>query len=158
MNASEEINNIRRTIENETANRLSLEKNLADMERVVGEMKEKYSGIQKLEHMDFEKVEQEITAFRESIKNAEREMHLKVMDVITQQLNEFAKTLDKRIPDIMTKDEFARSLAEIKTRLQHVQAPDLTPLALRVGQLEREVVNISNMMHSMYNRVPIVVE
>lgn len=158
MNASEEINSIKQGLENETANRLSLEKNLSDMEKIVTEMKEKYAGVQNLEHMDFEQVEQEITAFRESLRSAEREMHLKVMDVITQQLNEFAKTLDKRIPDIMTKDEFARSLAEIKTRLQHVKAPDLTPLALRVEQLEREVANISNMMHSMYNRVPIVVE
>ncbi len=158
LNVKEEVEAIRRSIENETANRLSLEKSLADMEKNVAEMKEKYSGVTKLEHLDFEKVEQEIAAFRESVKSTEREMNMKAMNIITEQLNEFARAMDRRVPDLMTKDEFLRSLTEIKAKMQGIQAPDLMPMALRVEQLEREVGNIANMMNSMYNRLPIVVE
>jgi len=158
FNVREEVESVKRSIENETANRLSLEKSLADMEKNLTEMKEKYSGITGLEHMDFEKVEQEIAAFRDSVKSAEREMNLKAMNIITEQLNEFARTMDRRMPDLMTKDEFFAALGEIKTKMQGIQAPDLRPLALRVEQLEREISNISNMMHAMYNRLPIVVE
>ncbi|GEM_PF-5291803 len=158
FNVREEVESVKRSIENETANRLSLEKSLADMEKNVTEMKEKYSGVMKLEHLDFEKVEQEIAAFRDSVKSAERDMNLKAMNIITEQLNEFARTMDRRMPDLMTKDEFLVSLAGIKAKMQNIQAPDLRPMALRVEQLEREVGNISNMMHAMYNRLPIVVE
>src|SRR3989338_7903481 len=83
FNVREEVESVKRSIENETANRLSLEKSLADMEKNLTEMKEKYSGITGLEHMDFEKVEQEIAAFRDSVKSAEREMNLKAMNIIT---------------------------------------------------------------------------
>ncbi len=158
FNAIEEMEAIKQSVEEETTNRMSLEKSMADMERLVSGMKEKYGAVSKLEQLDFDKVEQEIAAFRESLKNAERETHLKVMNVVTEQLNEFARTMDRKIPEIITRDEFLASMREIKTKLRTVESPDLTPLALRVGQLERELANISNMMHSVYNRMPIVVE
>ncbi len=157
-NVKDEIEALKASIEKESVNRQSIEKNLSDMEDNISKLKDKFGPIAKMGDLDFEALKKEVGEFRDFLKNSEKDMHLKAMDLITKQLHEFAKSLDSKVPDLVTKDEFEERLSGIKLKLQDVVAPDMRPLARRIEQLELELGNISNMMHAMYNRVPIVVE
>jgi hypothetical protein len=158
FNVRDEIDSLRASVEKETVSRLSIEKNLSDMEDNLSKLKDRFGPIAKLDDMDFDTLRKEIGEFREFLDHSEKEMHLKAMDLITKQLHEFAKSLDKRIPDLVTKEEFEHSLADIKQRMQNVNAPDLRPLARRIEQLESDLSGIASLMHAVYNRVPIIVE
>ena len=70
----------------------------------------------------------------------------------------FAKSMDRRIPNIVSREEYVRQIADINQRMKTIDAPDLSPLGARVERLEKKIEEIAVMMRSMYNRIPIVVE
>lgn len=157
-NLKEELESLRKRMEEESALKLSLQKEMDDFQQMVADMKKKYSALKGVEHMDFEKLQDEIESFREKVKHAEQDSHMKTMNLITQQLEEFSKSMDKRIPEIVTQSQLQEHLGHMRKKMKNIQSPDLTPLALRVEKLEHDVERVVRMMEEMYNRLPVVVE
>ena len=88
----------------------------------------------------------------------ESNMKMASLKMLTQQLNDFAKSMDKRLPNVVSREEYVRQMADVNQRVRTIEAPDLSPLAGRVGALERKIEEVASMMRGVYNRIPIVVE
>lgn len=138
-------------VEELDVDRVSMEKRLHDAEDELTRMREVVSKIESVEGGDIAKLSTRL-------QDMEGNMKMTTIRLLTQQLNEFAKSLDRRLPNVVSKEEYSRQIAELNRRMQTIEAPDLSPLGTRVERLEKKVDEIANMMRSMYNRIPIVVE
>ncbi len=148
-NYEEEITDTRHTLEAETAKRLSLEKRLHEMETEMKDYHKKLEGINNIE---------EIANMGAKLHDMEKNMKMMSVRLLTQQLNEFAKNMDRKIPNIVSKEEYKREIADLNHRLKNVEAPDLAPLGYRVDRLEKQLTEVAGMIRGLHNRVPVVVE
>lgn len=149
-------------LEEESVNRFSAEKRLAEFERTlkerqsvledkVNKVSEIADHIENIEGLDIQKLSGRIN-------DMESNMKLDTVKLLTQQLNEFAKSVDRRLPNVVSREEYMRQIADLNQRMRTIETPDLSPLGARVERLEKKLDEIANMMRQMYNRVPIVVE
>jgi DNA repair exonuclease SbcCD ATPase subunit len=152
---SSQDDSLTRSIEEEAASRLSLEKKLEDLASAVADLKNKYHFAERLQNIDTDKIERDIESFNETTKNIERNTHLKTMELITQQIHAFAKSLDRRLPELVTREEMLKMSREAK---QPAAPQNELAMALRIENLEKEISNLANMMNSMHGRIPFVVE
>ena len=128
-----------------------MERNVKTIDSGLREMNDMMQKIKSLENVDISKVSNRL-------QDMESNMKMQTVKLLTQQLNEFAKSLERRLPNIVSREEYMRQIADINQRMRTIEAPDLSPLGARVGRLEKKIEEIAVMMRSMYNRVPIVVE
>ena len=156
------IREAKEALEEESINRMSTEKRFAEFERALRERQsaleakvnkasEIASHIENVEGLDIQKL-------GGRINDMESNMKLNTVKLLTQQLNEFAKSVDRRIPNVVSREEYMRQVADLNQRIRTVEAPDLSPLGARVERLERKIEEVASMMRQMYDRVPIVVE
>ena len=138
-------------VEELDVDRISLEKRVRGIEMHINEMRRVVGSIQNMEGLDMSKLSNRIN-------DMESNMKMQTVRLLTQQLNEFTKSLDRRLPNIVSREEYLRQITDINQRMRTIEAPDLSPLGARVGRLEKKIEEISVMMRSMYNRIPIVVE
>ncbi len=138
-------------LEDESVNRLSVEKRLGSMEAKVNKISEIAEHMENVEGLDIQKLSNRIS-------DIESNMKINTVKLLTQQLNEFAKSVDRRLPNIVSREEYARQIADLNQRMRTVEAPDLSPLGARVERLERKIEEVASMMRQMYDRVPIIVE
>lgn len=89
-------------------------------------------------------------------KELEKDIELKATKILTKYLNEFAEDLDKKIPiaDLVTKDEFKRSLAMIGG----ARAADIDHILRRIESLEGKMNDIVIAVKNMSSRMPVIVE
>ena len=145
----EDIENARRALDNEAALRLSMEKRLHEMDSSLREARDKLDGISHVE---------ELAGLGSRIHDMEKNVKLSSVKMLTQQLNDFAKSMDRKLPNIVAREEYLREVAEINRRLKTIESPDLAPLGSRVERLEKKLDDISHMIRGLHNRVPVVVE
>ncbi len=145
------INMAAEEVEDLDINRLSMERRVQLIDEKLRDMQGSLQKLGNLENLDMPKL-----AGR--LQDMESSMKMQTIKILTQQLNEFAKSLDRRLPNIVSREEYMRQVADINQRLRNVEAPDLSPLAARVARLEKTIDEVAGMMRSMYNRVPIIVE
>src|SRR3989344_1882486 len=145
------VREAKEALEEESVNRLSTERRLAGMEAKVNKASEIASHIENVEGLDIQKLSNRIN-------DIESNMKLNTVKLLTQQLNEFAKSMDRRIPNIVSREEYTRQVADLNQRVRTVEAPDLSPLGARVERLEKKIEEVVSMMRPMYDPVPIVVE
>jgi chromosome segregation ATPase len=145
----EEIENTRHALENEAAKRLSLEKRVHETEAGIAETQKKLEGINNIE---------ELAKLGEKIHDMEKNMKMASVKLLTQQLNEFAKAMDRRIPNIVSREEYTRQVAEIHHKLKAIESPDFAPMGVRVERLEKKLNDIADLLRGLHNRVPVVVE
>ena len=138
-------------LEDESVNRMSIEKRLAGMEAKVSKVSEVVGHIENIEGLDVQKLSSRIN-------DIEGDMKMNTVKMLTQQLNEFAKSMDRRLPNVVSREEYMRQIADLNQRMRTIEAPDLSPLGSRVERLERKIEEVASMMRQMYDRVPIVVE
>lgn len=138
-------------LEDEAVTRQAAEKRLRDVEATTNQMKRTIETIENIEGLDISKM-------NSRLQEIEGGMKMAAVKFLTQQLNDFTKSLDRKIPNIVSREEYVRQIADMNQRIRTIEAPDLAPLGMRVGRLESKIEEIANMMRSMYNRIPIVVE
>ncbi len=146
-----DIKEAKTALDEESINRISTEKRLGGLEAKLGRMDNVVNHIENMEGLDIEKISNRINDLESSMK-------MNTVKLLTQQLNEFAKSMDRRIPNIVSREEYMRQVADLNQRMRTVEAPDLSPLGARVERLEQKIEEVAAMMRQMYNRVPIVVE
>ncbi|MFA4819398.1 MAG: DUF3106 domain-containing protein [Candidatus Aenigmatarchaeota archaeon] len=150
-NLANEMKYAKETLEEESVTRQSLEKRLHAIETDMSQVRGVEAGQENAEKVD-------VTKLSNRIQDMESNMKLMTVRLLTQQLNEFAKSIDRRLPNIVSREEYLRQIADLNQRIRTVEAPDLAPLGARVGRLEKKLEEIAGMMRGMYNRIPIVVE
>ena len=90
---------------------------------------------------------------------------------MSEQLENFAKALDKRLPNAAMIEDYNRKLAELEkkvdsigstkstgTKIERVRSPDITKLAARVALLEKRLTELIALMKGFSSRMPVVVE
>ena len=107
---------------------------------------------------EIRKLRDETAEQQMKLHGLEGKIELAATRFFTENLEQFATSLDKKFPEFVSKRDYSRDLAEVSQRLKSIQSPDLSPLAERVMFLERRLTEIYDMMKSMSNRMPIVVE
>ncbi|HLC76581.1 MAG TPA: hypothetical protein VJH04_00080 [archaeon] len=145
------LNETEKEVKELDIDRASMERHVQTIDSGLREMNDMMQKIKSLENVDISKVSNRL-------QDMESNMKMQTVKLLTQQLNEFAKSLERRLPNIVSREEYMRQIADINQRMRTIEAPDLSPLGARVGRLEKKIEEIAVMMRSMYNRVPIVVE
>lgn len=107
---------------------------------------------------EMRKLRDETAEQQMKLHDLEGKIELAAMRFFTENLEQFATSLDKKFPEFVSKRDYSRDLAEVSQRLKSIQSPDLSPLAERVMFLERRLTEIYDMMKSMSSRMPVVVE
>lgn len=107
---------------------------------------------------EMRKLRDETAEQQMKLHDLEGKIELAATRFFTENLEQFATSLDKKFPEFVSKRDYSRDLAEVSQRLKSIQSPDLSPLAERVMFLERRLTEIYDMMKSMSSRMPVVVE
>lgn len=129
---------------------------ISSLGKRVREVEAKVHGIDK--NVDFNRLMKEINETRKLIGAFESETKAKALSFVAKQLGEFAEAVDKRIPELVTKEAYLHDMAMLNHKIQSVEAPDVSYLNDRIVSLEDKIREISSMVHDMYNRLPVVVE
>jgi len=88
----------------------------------------------------------------------DKEVEDKLNREIVKHMSEFAKAMDKRLPSIVSREEYMSFIKDVDNRLRNVESPDLTHLFQRIEMLEQKISQINTMTKDIYNRIPIIVE
>jgi len=143
-----------------------------EQDRKLGELQEKVtneleeddilmaSNLKKIMDMKNKLNEMEITM--DKIEEFQRERDRKIEDIVmsqtTKHLGEFAKMIDQKFPELVTKDEFRRLEDEVMRRIDIIEAPDLSHIEKKFDVLERQISQLVTMIRDVYNKLPAVVE
>lgn len=110
-------------------------------------------------HLDeIRNIRNEIAEHRKVIQNLKADLEIAASRFFTNNLEEFARALDRKFPGFVSREEYSQHLNQLTQRLKTIEAPDLSPLATRVGMLEKKLEDVHAMMQSLVRTMPIVVE
>ncbi len=151
QNALDQMKEMKFSIDEESTKRISMEKRLLEMEEEIHKNSQLGEEMENVEGIG-------LNSLSARVQDMEKNMKMISMKMLTQQLNEFAKAMDRRFPNIVSREEYKREIADLRQRVRTVEAPDMAPLGSRVERLERKVEEAIGMMKGMYNRIPYVVE
>jgi len=102
--------------------------------------------------------DQEVHRLLEKVNRFEKELEMIIMKEVDRHITDFAVNIDKKFPDLLTKDDFNRWADSVAVRIKAIEVPDVTPLAQRIDILERRVSEIANTFRLMATRLPVVIE
>ncbi|MEM7819698.1 MAG: hypothetical protein QXD48_02610 [Candidatus Aenigmatarchaeota archaeon] len=129
-----EIEDLRKLIDRVTTANASINKHLVELEHELSEIKSKKD----------ERLEMNVSGV--------------VNKLVAKNLEEFMKVLDRKIPHIMTREEYMRYISDLNKRIENIRSPDLSDLIKRIEIIEQNLNEISKMILSIYNRIPVIVE
>ena len=107
---------------------------------------------------DLKKTETEMKKALDHVQNFDTDMKMEATKLLTSQLSEFAKHVDRRIPAVVTRDEFSRSMIEMNHRISTVETPDFSHFNRRMQALESRVNEIYELLRTFGDSLPVVVE
>jgi hypothetical protein len=105
----------------------------------------------------------------EPVYSFDKNVELKMSSYMSEQLQNFAKALDKRLPNTALIEDYNRKLAELEkkinsigsgggTKIERVKSPDLAKLTDRVAILEKRMTELIALIKGFSSRMPVVVE
>jgi predicted nucleic acid-binding Zn-ribbon protein len=119
--------------------------------------------------VNVENLVKEMEKQKNMIKGLEDKIAAETSRFLAENLEQFAITLDKRLPDFVTKNEFRESMErlnkkyensmkEMNNRIKTITAPDITPLMSRMNNLEKNIKQILENLKKPRVPTPVVVE
>jgi len=165
---NKKIQDIVMSIDEESALRSSTDKKLQDLAMKAG----KYDGgeIHKetsssVDTKDFEKLDKlkqeifaELEANRRIMGNLKNNLEMSATNFFAKNLEEFARTIDKKLPEYVTKDEYRRAYYDVSRKLERIEAPDISSIEQRMQEVELDLLNIAKMVKGLGTRMPIIIE
>lgn len=127
---TKKLEEIRKLLEDEGAFRVALEKRMSDSET-------KMSNVEKAKPARFE---------------------ADITPIIARRLEEFSHALDRKFPELMTRDEFERFSADVNNKLRYIEAPNVEPIEKRLEVVEKNLSDLNYALRKMLDRMPVVVE
>jgi hypothetical protein len=104
------------------------------------------------------KIRNDILSQKRVIHDIERNLEISAARFFTENLEEFAKELDKKMPQVVTHDEFAKEIKLLDGRLKKIHAPDTSGIDQRLVLLVRKISEVYAMTRSFSSQQPIIVE
>ncbi|MFH1631130.1 MAG: hypothetical protein ABIA21_02815, partial [Candidatus Aenigmatarchaeota archaeon] len=92
------------------------------------------------------------------LNKMERELEIIIVREVGKHINDFAVSVDKRFPDVVTKEDFDKWADSVAMRVRDIETPDMTPLSQRLDVLENRVSEIANTFRLIAGRLPLVIE
>lgn len=140
-----------------------IEKELSrEKEALMARISEVRAGIEKeaklVSESDIRKLHSEVAEQRKIIGGMERRLENAAVKFFTENLEEFAKAVDRKLPELVRKEDYEKDVREIAKKMQVIESPDMTPLSSRVYMLEKKIDEIYTLMRSLSTRMPVVVE
>ena len=117
----------------------------------------------KIDALDTVKMAETLRTNRVPQPAFDERMKMEAMRIVTKHLDEFSKTLDKRLPNLATKDEIAafevKLDSKIDKKLRSLRPMNTDPmLAKRMENIEKAIKDMSFMLKSMTSTHPFIVE
>ena len=112
----EDVADVRRTVEEEAAFRISTDKDLQKIKQKLDELSAYTSRFMVFEQLDYEKLKEVIERERKFDEELDKRVNTEAAKVVTKHLNEFSRVLDKRLPNLVTHDDLAKLEARLKAR------------------------------------------
>lgn len=150
----DDVLELKRSVGEESALRISTDKALQDLEnetkRVVNEFSSAFATIKGIEKTDYAKAMEALQSYRVSAQQIEEGAKMEAMKVATKQIDEFAKAMDKKMPNIATKDELVRmeeALKQIELRLdQKVMQKVEQKIDQRMQALKPQTIGVTPLL------------
>lgn len=143
-------------------------RNLIDIERRMETLEDE---TKKLE--EIRKLLEDESAYRSSLEKKTKELEMKmgglykerpsvleseITPIIARRLEEFARALDRKVPELVTKDEFEQFATNVSNKIRYVEAPDTAAIERRMESVERKLDQLTSVLKDMLDRMPVVVE
>ena len=149
----DEISDIRRMVDEEAAQRISLDKKLLDIESRFGTTPERKLDI------DYRKISEMLKSDKSIEEAIEKKFEEGSVKLVTERINDFARLMDKRFPNLATKDEIARLEEKISTKPKAPIQSREKDVSERIAKLEASVNNMIDALNAMkYHKSSFVVE
>lgn len=120
---------------------------------------------EQMKNLDISRMEHYVEDLAGRIDQAEKRADERSLKFLTEQLEQFAKAVDDRIPQLPSHSQFdniLRRIDQIDTKIMHIQRPNMAPMEQRVaelsGRLDRVIDVIRRLNDRMSSRTPIVVD
>ncbi len=142
---TENMNDIRRSVDEESAQRIATDKNLQDMKQRLEDISFAVNKFKGFEEIDFSKLKNIMQQEKKFDEEAEKKMDIQASKIVTRQLNEFSRNLDKRLPNLVTRDDLAKLEARLaKSHYPAAKKPEY--IDDRLAGLE---FTINTMLHEL---------
>ncbi|MDI6721882.1 MAG: hypothetical protein QMD85_05790, partial [Candidatus Aenigmarchaeota archaeon] len=133
------------------------ERNVMDLTADIDEVDKRLVEIE-MNLKDVKRLESQTRKTLEHVENFDKDIKMEATKIITSQLAEFAKYVDRRLPSVVTRDEFSRSMIELNHRISTVETPDLSYISKRAAMLEQKLDEIYSLLKAFDRSLPVVVE
>ena len=153
----DEINDIRNTLDEEAANRISIDKALQDMQQQLKDLKSRQPAETRIDYNKLLKTLQTDKQFSEEV---ERRANLETVNLITKHLDDFVHVLDKRLPNIATKDDLAQIERKMEQKMRTPIRMEEETISRRLDGLEGTMNNLINALRTLQysQKSPFVIE
>jgi len=104
------------------------------------------------------KLKTELINQKQAIKDMEKTLETQAIKFFAANLEDFAKTLEKRFPKMVKEDQYSKDINSIQKQMHSIESPDMSILAQRIDKLESHISEIQSLMKIVSTRVPYIVE
>lgn len=77
---------------------------------------------------------------------------------IVKEMEEFARKMDEKYPNLATRDEFETFKKEINNKIDLIETPNLEHIEKKIEDLEKTLSDITEVMRKLSRKIPAVVE
>src|SRR3989344_4525863 len=121
-------------------------------------MQESSEFSQFMKQNDINQFRKEMKEHHKMLRSIDKKIEKSAMRFFAENLEDFAKALDRRMPAMVTREAYDRDMKALAEKLGKIEAPESAALYERMDSLERDIGRTIVAMRSMMSRVPVVVE
>jgi len=92
------------------------------------------------------------------VNSFEKDLENKALSVVSKEIMSFAEAIDKKFPELATKEDFHIWAKSVEEKVRSIEAPDVGNLAERMDIFEIRLNEIGNILRSISDRMPVIVE
>ncbi|RLI99825.1 MAG: hypothetical protein DRP06_02880 [Candidatus Aenigmatarchaeota archaeon] len=95
------------------------------------------------------------TEMEQKFKELENEVIPKKID---KEFNEMLVILRDKLKDLVTLNEFEKIRGELRTKIEQVRMPEITPVEKRIDMIESDLEEVKILLRGLSQRLPVVLE
>ncbi len=95
------------------------------------------------------------TEMDQKLKEIENEVIPKKID---KEFNEMLVILRDKLKDLVTLNDFEKIRGELRTKIEQVRMPEISPMEKRVGMMETDLEEVKRLLRGLSQRLPVVLE
>ncbi|MCX6815811.1 MAG: hypothetical protein NT120_03090 [Candidatus Aenigmarchaeota archaeon] len=151
----DDINDLKHAMDEEIANRMSIDKHLQDLQQQVREAKKPTET-----NIDYSKIIKQMQEDKPFSDEVDKKSRLETMKLITKQLEEYTRMLEKRMPNLATRDDLVKMERKIDQRLRLPIRMEEETIGRRMDDLEVSMNTLISVLRSLQNsnKNPFVIE